>query len=463
MDFVGSETKKVDRPTSEGVHAPRVHIITYGCQMNVFDSRRVLQILSATGFVATDDPNNADVILINTCSVRERPEKKVLATLSRLKPLKETRKGLVLGVCGCVAQQYGKTLLEKVPYLDLVFGPDRIADVAVLVEACRSGQRVSSTGRMKRSEYNFVSIDPSTEPGPTAFLTIMKGCDKVCTFCIVPFVRGREVSKPADKVLQEVHDLVANGVKEITLLGQNVNSYGKGTSGPDFVDLIKQVDAVPGLKRLRFVTSHPADADERMLSVFGSLGTVCEYLHLPVQAGSNAVLKRMRRGYSAAEYLRKIEFVRRCCPDIALSTDVIVGFPGETRADFEQTLALIRAAQFDSMFSFKYSPRPHTVASRMPDDVPEEEKAERLAELQELQDRISAERAMRYMGRIEEVLVEGRAARCQKGAQEWCGRTRTNVIVNFGVDSCEDITGRLISVRITEVLPHCLRGEVVAR
>jgi tRNA-2-methylthio-N6-dimethylallyladenosine synthase len=457
-DLVASKRATASNPATDGL---RVHVITYGCQMNVFDSRRIAQVLAGAGYTETDDPVMADVVLINTCSVRDKPEKKVLGTLSRLLPLKEAKPGLVFGVCGCVGQQHGQALLDRVPYLDFVFGTDRIADAASIVEAARGGRRLASTARTPRAGYDFVPVDPAAEPGPTAFLTIMKGCDKVCTYCIVPYVRGREVSKPADRVVAEVEALVAGGVREVTLLGQNVNSYGRGGEGPDFAGLLDGVDAVAGLERLRFVTSHPADADERMLSRFGTLRTVCEYLHLPVQSGSDAVLKRMRRGYTAAEYLAKVETLRRHCPDVALSTDVVVGFPGESRADFEATLAVVREARLDGMFSFKYSPRPHTAAARLEDDVPEGEKAERLAELQEMQDRIGAERAARYVGRVEEVLVEGpsRAARTRGAELEWTGRTRTNVVVNFPAPPAEAAPGRLVRVRVDEVLPHCLRGE----
>ncbi|MBM4397074.1 MAG: tRNA (N6-isopentenyl adenosine(37)-C2)-methylthiotransferase MiaB [Deltaproteobacteria bacterium] len=441
----------------------RYHIVTYGCQMNVFDSRRIGQSLRLAGYEETADPVMADVILLNTCSVRDKPEKKVLATLARLRPLKEARPGTVLGVCGCVGQQHGQALLDRVPYLDLVFGPDRVVEAAALVEAARGGARLADVARQSRGDHAFAPVDPEAEPGPTAFLTVMKGCDKVCSYCIVPYVRGREVSKPVALVLDEVRRLVEGGVREVTLLGQNVNAYGKDLAcGADFADLLAAIDAVPGLLRLRFVTSHPADADERMLSCFGRLRTVAPYLHLPVQAGSDRVLDRMRRGYTAAEYLDKIAIARRHCPDVALSTDVIVGYPGETREDFEATLRVVEAARYDTMFSFKYSPRPHTAAARLEDDVPEAEKADRLREVQSLQDRIGAERLARFLGRVEEVLVEGpsRAARTRGAGAQWSGRTATNHVVNFAARPGEPpAPGDLVRVRITDVLAHCLAGE----
>ena len=458
---------RLDSPGAEPGPAgpPRVHVITYGCQMNAFDSRRVVQVLARAGYVETADPAMADVILVNTCSVRDAPEKKVLGTLSRLLPLKQMRPGLVFGVCGCVAQQHGSALLDRVPYLDFVFGTDAVGRAAEVVEAARAGERVASTARMSRAGYEFVDVDPAVEPGPTAFLTIMKGCDKACSYCIVPFVRGREVGKPLDRVLDEVRRLVAGGVREVTLLGQNVNAWGADRpGGPGFADLLDAVDAVPGLSRLRFVTSHPADADARMLSRFGRLRTLAEYLHLPVQSGSDSVLRRMRRGYTAAEYLDKVAMLRSSCPDAALSTDIIVGFPGETAADFDATMRLVEAARFDAMFSFKYSPRPHTAAFRLADDVAEVEKARRLAEVQALQDRIGAERMALLLGRDVEVLVEGpsRDARTRGAGLEWMGRTRTNLVANFRArPPASPSVGSLLRVRVAEVLPHCLRCEVV--
>ncbi len=441
----------------------RVHVITYGCQMNVYDTRRILQVLRPLGFSETPDPAMADLVLLNTCSVRERPERKVLATLARLKPLKEARPGLVLGVCGCVAQQHGQALLEQVPYLDLVCGTDNIADLPALLEAVVQGRRTGHTRRMSRRDYRFIEVDPSVEPGPSAFLTIAKGCDKACSYCIVPYVRGREVSKPPEQVLSEVRRLVASGVREVTLLGQNVNAYGRDRDvGCDFVDLLERVAATPGLLRLRFLTSHPADADARMMECFARLPALGAYLHLPLQSGSDRVLARMRRGYTVSEYLEKIDMARSACPDIALSTDIIVGFPGETRGDFEATLRAVEAARFDTMFSFKYSPRPHTAAARLSDDVPEAEKAARLRELQAMQDEITASRMLRFLGREEEVLVEGPSTRAvTDGVPTMMGRTSTNFIVHFPVSDLFAVQpGDMVRVRIEEVLAHCLRGKV---
>lgn len=447
----------------------RVYVITYGCQMNAFDSRRIVQVLQGQGYAETADPAMADLVLINTCSVRDRPEKKVLGTLARLLPLKEARPGVAFGVCGCVAQQHGRDLLLRVPYLDLVFGTDNIADLPRLLTQVEAGDRVACTEVMPRTDYAFVDVDPSVEHGPSAFLTIMKGCDRYCAYCIVPSVRGREVSKPPDRVLAEARALIQAGVRDLTLLGQNVNSYGKGLAEPvDFVSLLEQVAALPGLSRLRFVTSHPADADDRMLDAFGRLPVLAEALHLPLQSGSDRVLAAMRRGYTREAYLARVARVRAACPDIALSTDMIVGFPGETEDDFHASLDALEAAQFDAMFSFKYSPRPGTVAAGLPDDVPEPVKAARLARLQAAQDVITARRMVRYQDRVEEVLVEGtsrdqgsseRVGRIAPGMTEYFGRSRTGMVVNFAVPrGTPDPTGTLVFVRIDEVLVHSLRG-----
>jgi tRNA-2-methylthio-N6-dimethylallyladenosine synthase len=447
----------------------RVHVITYGCQMNVYDSRRIVQVLGVEGWVETSDPAMADLILVNSCSVRDRPEKKILGTLSRLLPLKEAHPGLRFGVCGCVAQQHGDALLDKVPYIDLVFGPDRIADLPAILASTGKGRRLSRTTLDAPADYTFLDVDPSVETGPTSFLTIMKGCDRFCAYCIVPYVRGRQVSKPADRVLAEVASLVAVGVREVTLLGQNVNAYGKDRPGePDFPSLLSRIAAVPGLRRVRFVTSHPADADDRLLDLFGTLPALAEFLHLPVQSGSDSVLARMRRGYTAAQYLERLARVRRAAPDIALSTDFIVGFPGETDEEFEATLRLVEEARFDSMFSFKYSPRPGTLAAKTRDDVPEARKAERLARLQVLQDGITRERLARYLGREEEVLIEGPSRDTRQGGRgkailEMQGRTRTNLTVNIAADvPIADVRGRMARVRIDEILVHSLRGTVLA-
>ncbi|MGI6682431.1 MAG: tRNA (N6-isopentenyl adenosine(37)-C2)-methylthiotransferase MiaB [Myxococcota bacterium] len=447
----------------------RVHIITYGCQMNAFDSRRILQVLQKQGYAEAADPAMADLVLVNTCSVRDRPEKKVFGTLSRLLPLKRNNPEVLFGVCGCAAQQYGGELLKKMSYLDLVFGPDNIANLPEILQQAQAGHRVVNTQFMPKTDYEFLEVDSSVEPGPTAFLTIMKGCDRFCSYCIVPTVRGREVSKPVQLVLDEAKALIDGGVREITLLGQNVNSYGKGLADAiPFVTLLEKIAALPALYRLRFVTSHPADADERLLDAIGSIPNLAHALHLPLQSGSNQILEAMRRGYTFESYLNKVERVKAACPDVALSTDMIVGFPGETDADFQKSLDALAAVQYEGMFSFKYSPRPGTRAAQMPDDVPEAVKVERLAQLQALGDEIAAQRMARYHGRVEEVLVEGisrnqasldRVDSIPEGMIEYYGRLSTGVVVNFTMpNDAPDPIGTLTMVRIDEVLVHSLRG-----
>jgi len=468
-----------------------IHIKTFGCQMNVNDSDRMLQVLAPHNYQPTDDPSRADVILLNTCSVRDKAEQKMLSELGRLAPLKEYNDELILGVAGCVAQQEGARLLKKVPYLDVVLGPDHIAELPQVLDRVRTSQRrLAETRQLKRKDYRFVEADPKPagEQGVTEFVTVMKGCDKVCTYCIVPFTRGREVSKSPEMILREVERLVAAGVREVTLLGQNVNSYGKdlqrwGGEDIDFARLLDRVDAVEGLERLRFTTSHPMDCTDALIDRFGALRTLCSYFHLPVQSGSERVLGAMRRHTTRAHYMGRIERLRERDPDIALSTDIIVGFPGETRAEFEETLDLLERVRYDSIFAFKYSPRPGTKAAELPDDVPTAEKKRRLAEVFELQRPITEARMARYAGRTVEVLVEGPSRSTVRGpgasliqdasgraGWQLTGRTRTNVIVNFPMPQGakpaarpEDggLVGALVHVEVQEVLAHSLYGQLV--
>ncbi len=457
-------------PTAADRPPRYVHVQTFGCQMNVNDTDRILQVLGPHGYEATDDPARANLILLNTCSVRDKAEQKVLSQLGRLAPLKEFNDDLVLGVAGCVAQQEGRKLLEKVPYLDLVFGPDNIAQLPELLERVRgSDGRVSETTFFKRKDYSFIEAEPKADGKVTEFVTIMKGCDKVCSFCIVPFTRGREVSKPAEMVVREVERLVGSGVREVTLLGQNVNSYGKDKQREvHFAELLRAVDAVPGLERLRFTTSHPMDCTDALIDCFGDLRTLCEMFHLPVQSGSDRLLTSMRRNYTVAHYLERAARLKARHPDMALTTDIIVGYPGETDEDFQQTLALLRQVRYHSIFAFKYSPRPGTKAAQMPDDVPEAVKSERLTQVLALQQAITAEHMASYQDRTVEVLFEGPSRSASKGQPaEWqiMGRTRTNVIVNVPVPMGDFWTrrwiGQLAHVKVTDVKPHSLYGQIV--
>ena len=458
-------------PTPATSHPPRfVYVQTYGCQMNVNDTDRIMQVLGPYNYEPTRDPAQANLILLNTCSVRDSAEQKMRSELGRLAPLKEYNDDLILGVAGCVAQQEGAKLLKRVPYLDLVFGPDNIAQLPELLERIRGSEgRVAETSFFKRKDYSFLEAEPKPDQGISEFVTIMKGCDKVCTFCIVPFTRGREISKPPEMVVREVERLVDAGVREVTLLGQNVNSYGKDRERvAHFAELLEQVDAIDGLERLRFTTSHPIDCSDALVDCFGRLPSLCEYFHLPVQSGSDRVLADMRRLYTVEHYRERIARLREACPELALSTDIIVGFPGETDADFDQTIALLEEVRYATIFAFKYSPRPDTKAEALPDDVPKAAKKARLAKVFEVQRRITAEWMQTYAGQTVEVLVEGPSRDSTKGtSSQWQlrGRTRTNLVVNFPVPMGDFWSsrwiGQLASVKVDEVFPHSLYGSLV--
>jgi tRNA-2-methylthio-N6-dimethylallyladenosine synthase len=445
-----------------------VHVQTFGCQMNVSDSDRIHDVLAPHGYRPTADPAQADLIILNTCSIREKAEQKMASQLGRLVPLKEHNPDLVLAVAGCVAQQEGAKLLKRLRHLDLVLGPDQIGDLPALLERVqRSGERVAETSFFKRSDYRFLETRPKPDQPVTEFVTIMKGCDKCCTYCIVPFTRGREVSKPKEMVLREVRGLVEAGVREVTLLGQNVNSYGKDKAREvHFAELLREVDTIPDLARLRFTTSHPSDCTDELIACFGELRTLCESFHLPVQSGSDRILDGMRRGYPVAHYLDRLDRLRARAPGIALSTDIIVGFPGETEADFEATLALLDRVRFDSIFSFKYSPRPGTKATNLDDDVSEEVKSARLQRVLALQRAVTADRMRGYLGTTQEVLIEGpsRKEHSRHGSWQLMGRTRTNVIVNLPVPLGEFWSrrwiGRLAQAKIEAVNAHSLLGQL---
>ena len=359
----------------------KLYIQTYGCQMNQYDSEKIAQVLARKDYVQTDRIDNADVILLNTCSVRDKAEQKVYSALGRWKEFKDCRDGVIIGVGGCVAQQEGENLLKRIPHLDLVFGTHNIHKLPELIEQVETSRaRPVETAFYRDPAYMDDGELRTQVDGVKAFVTIMQGCNKVCSFCIVPHVRGREVSRPSAKILAEIESLVRHGVKEVMLLGQNVNSYGKLTPGElSFAQLLARVDAIDGLRRIRFTTSHPQDLSPELIEGFATLGNLCEHLHLPVQSGADSVLARMRRGYNMADYLDRLHRLRARCPIVALSTDIIVGFPGETDAEFEQTLELLREVEYDDIYSFSYSPRPQTVSAKIyPDDVPEEVKKVRL-------------------------------------------------------------------------------------
>lgn len=434
-----------------------VYLETFGCQMNEHDSEKILEILNPLGYRATTSIHEADLILINTCTVREKPEHKVYSTLGRLKRLKEKRKGLIIGVGGCLAQQEGARLLGRVPYLDLVFGTHNLCLLPDLVEDVRKN-------RSQRCETCFYDRAPSMEVIPLigrkvrSYVTIMQGCDNFCSYCVVPMVRGPERSRPMARILEEVRILAETGVKEVTLLGQNVNSYGKGLNGEaSFPILLRRINQIDGIERIRFTTSHPKDLSRELITCFRDLPKLCEHIHLPFQSGSNRILKKMNRSYTRDDYMEKVERLREVCPTIAMTADVLVGFPGESQRDFEDTMDLIGRVQFDNLFSFRYSKRPGTAAADLPDQVPEEAKRDRLMILQDTQRKITRRKNTETEGRLERVLVEGRS---QNDPMEMMGRTRSNRIVNFpgGID----LVGHEVLVRIEKGFANSLRGVLPA-
>ena len=437
----------------------KLYIQTYGCQMNQYDSERIAQVMSRVGYLQTDRIDAADLILLNSCSVRDKAEQKVYSALGSWKEFKDYRDGVIIGVGGCVAQQEGKNLLKRVPHLDLVFGTHNIQKLPEMVAQVETSRARPLEISFYRDPAYMESDDGRPQvQGVKAFVTIMQGCNKVCSFCIVPHVRGREVSRPSGKVIAEIESLVAQGVIEVMLLGQNVNSYGKLTHGEiSFAQLLGRVDAIEGLKRIRFTTSHPQDLSPELIEAFATLDNLCEHLHLPVQSGSDTVLGRMRRGYTRQEYLDRIQRLRQRCPEVALSTDIIVGFPGETDEEFDATLELLERVGYDEIYSFMYSARPQTVSAKIyEDDVSGHVKKERLTKVQNFQREISLAKNRRRIGAIEEILVDG-SSKLKNG--QIMGRTRNNRIVN--VTSSENVVGQLLPIRITGATANSLLGEVL--
>jgi tRNA-2-methylthio-N6-dimethylallyladenosine synthase len=441
----------------------RVYIETYGCQMNEHDSERMLRLLEGISYSETKEAKEANLILINTCSVREKPEHKVYSALGRFKELKE-EKGTIIGVAGCVAQQEGKRLLDRIPYLDMVIGTQAIPTLPDLVQKVEAlGQRVCEIGFDAEGEYLKTPLLPRPPVAGSirlvkvkSYVTIMQGCDRFCSFCIVPYVRGRERSRPSHEIIGEVRDLAEMGVKEVCLLGQNVNGYGKGIGGElRFSELLHRINEVNGIERIRFTTSHPADLSEELIQAFSDLPKLCEHIHLPFQSGSSRILKAMHRGYTKESYLEKIDRLREGCPSIALTADVIVGFPGEEERDFEETLELLQRVRFDDLFSFKYSPRKGTRAAQFQDKVEEKVKQDRLSTLQEIQKEITLQKNQELEGCVEEILVEGLS---KQSDRDVTGRTRSNKIANF--EGGLDLVGKMVPIKILKAYPHSLRGEI---
>lgn len=423
--------------------------------MNVYDSDRMQSILSARGFRSEPELRKADVILINTCSIRDKSEHKVLSLLGELKGLKQKDPKKVIAISGCVGQRMGRTLLQRVPHLDLVLGPDAIDRVGDLIESVvnRGERLVEAKFDTEGRSYSQPCVIQKAKP--SEFLTIMKGCDHFCTYCIVPFVRGREKSRSIEEIISDVKQLVEKGTKEVTFLGQNINTYGKGT-GQKLSQLIEAANEVNGLERIRYVTSHPRDLGEDLIKQFGTVEKLCPALHLPFQAGSNRILKAMSRLYTQELYLSKIELLRKARPDIALSTDVIVGFPGETEEDFQETLKVLREVKFSSAFMFKYSPRPGTKAAEFGEEVPEPIKEERLARAQEIVYTHLENENKSCEGKTTSVLIES----MDKKKKYFSGRNPHGKLVHV-MNVGEASVGKIIDVAVSEGNVSCLRGYYV--
>ena len=435
---------------------PRRYLIyTFGCQMNERDSETLAGFCEELGYARTDRPAEADLVILNTCCVRANAENRIYGHIGNLKPLKEMRPEMVIAVCGCMAQEPSERERIKAacPHVDLIFGPQNLHEFPALLERVLRGEgRVAEVDLGPGAIHEDLPAKRSSNL--KAWVTVMQGCDNFCSYCIVPYVRGRARSRRPERIVAEVGELAAGGVKEVTLLGQNVNSYGRdlGAEGIDFAELVRRVDAVPGLLRLRFTTSHPKDLSDRLIAAMADCPTVCEHIHLPVQSGSDRVLALMNRGYDRRRYLDLLARLRRAIPEIAVTTDIIVGFPGETEEDFTETLSLVRQAGFDGAFTFAYSPRLGTKAALMEGQIPEEVKQERLYRLIEVVNETSRAKNEELRGRIEEVLVEGPS---ERNPAVWCGRTRGNKLVLFPGPA---EVGTLLSVRITDPQTWTLHG-----
>ena len=436
----------------------KVYIKTFGCQMNEYDSSKMGDVLQAAqGYEPTDDPEQADLILFNTCSVREKAQEKVFSDLGRVKHLKE--KGVLIGVGGCVASQEGQAIVARAPYVDLVFGPQTLHRLPQLIEQRRRQGQPQVDISFPEIE-KFDHLPPARKDGPSAFVSIMEGCSKFCSYCVVPYTRGDEVSRPLDDVLVEVAELAGQGVREVTLLGQNVNAYRGAMGGSaeiaDFATLIDYVAEIPGIERIRYTTSHPNEFTQRLIDVYARVPKLVNHLHLPVQHGSDKILAAMKRGYTALQYKSTVRKLRAIRPDLAMSSDFIVGFPGESEEDFGKLMRLVDDVGYDTSFSFIFSPRPGTPAANLHDDTPHAVKQARLATLQSRLDEqvraISASRA----GTVQRILVEGPS---RKNSQELMGRTECNRVVNF--EGHPRLIGQMVDVKITQAMQRALRGQVV--
>ncbi len=431
-----------------------VYVSTYGCQMNVNDSERMYALLEMANFTPVPTPGQASLIIINSCSVREKPVHKVYSEVGKFRKLREKNPDLKIGVGGCVGSQEKGNLVKNQPLIDFVFGTDNIDQLPEIIsQVYHTENPTIQTNFEHRAPYYVETL--VRNPGVATFVNVTKGCDNFCTFCVVPYTRGREKSRPYDHVMKDVNDLIARGVKEVTLLGQNVNSYESECS-KDFADLLKGIAVDTRIERIRYTTSHPKDFDEKLMHVMAAhQNKICEYIHLPFQSGSTRILERMNRGYTREEYLAKIAQIKKIIPNVVLSTDIIVGFPGETEEDFQDTVSLVLEAGYETIYAFKYSPRPFTKAARFEDQVPEEVKERRLNELFAAHNKMAFDLVKRYEGQILQVLVE----HYSETRGNLHGRSTQNKNVYF--DGSKDIVGQTVPVRITRAMPATFRGELV--
>jgi len=448
--------------------ARKVFVKTYGCQMNEYDSDKMIDVLTnGEQMERTTRPEDADVVLFNTCSVREKAQEKVFSELGRFKALKREKPELIIGVGGCVASQEGDAIVKRAPHVDLVFGPQTLHRLPAMITARRQTGKSQVDISFPEIE-KFDHLPPARVDGPSAFVSIMEGCSKYCSFCVVPYTRGEEVSRPMTDILTEIAELTVQGVKEITLLGQNVNAYlgpiekpseaGESAEEADFATLLEYVAEIPGVERIRYTTSHPREFSQRLIDAHANIPSLARHVHLPVQSGSDRILSAMKRGYTALEFKSIVRRLRKQDPDLSIGSDFIVGFPGETDADFEQTMSLVEWVGFDHSFSFIYSPRPGTPAAALTDDTPHEVKLARLQRLQKKIEENAARFSAAMLGTKQRVLVEGPS---KKDPNELAGRTGNNRVVNFAASA--ELIGSMIEVIITEDLPHPLRATVDRR
>ncbi|CAN2049351.1 tRNA-2-methylthio-N(6)-dimethylallyladenosine synthase [Candidatus Magnetomoraceae bacterium gMMP-1] len=439
-----------------------LYIHTIGCQMNVYDSEQIVRLLYPLGYRQTSSVKMADLVIVNTCAIREKAEQKVYSFLGRLSRLKKRNPNLILGVGGCVAQQEGRKMLKRAPYLDLIFGTHALSRLPEMIK------KIESTEILNRYCIDDVAFSDSLDelelsgvfPGQreiTKFITIMTGCENFCTYCVVPYVRGKEISRSPDAIINEISNMVKNGVKEVTLLGQNVNSYGLKEGMCSFPELLDRVNSIPELKRIRFITSHPKDLSIELIQTFGKLEKLCKHIHLPVQSGSDRILKKMNRKYTQSSYLKKIEMLKKVCPDIAITSDIIVGFPGESKDDFHKTLSLIQEVEYDNLFAFKYSDRAIAPASKFSPKVDEQEKKERLKELLEMQACCTMKKNNALLKTKQIIMVEGQS---KQGSGQWTGRTTGNKIVNFTPKNKElPYKGQMLCLMIEKAFSHSLWAQ----